>query len=128
MIDSVCFGFLLVLVVPLPFIFCFQLYAKTVTLGKTHWPETNRVMLRNRRIGCSMSGIAQFIAKFGMHLCDWKVMRHSRVRVKHWLLSHFMFALNLLLASSARFFSLSCVRSLRILFVCRLPHVSVCLL
>jgi len=38
------------------------LYAKTVTLGQTHWPETNRVMLRNRRIGCSMSGIAQFIA------------------------------------------------------------------
>tara|TARA_B100000686_G_scaffold26069_1_gene25369 strand:+ start:5348 stop:7378 length:2031 start_codon:yes stop_codon:yes gene_type:complete len=38
------------------------LYAKTVTLGNTHWPETNRVMLRNRRIGCSMSGIAQFIA------------------------------------------------------------------
>ena len=38
------------------------LYAKTVTLGKTHWPETNRVMLRNRRIGCSVSGIAQFIS------------------------------------------------------------------
>ena len=43
------------------------LYAKTVTLGKTHWAETNRVMLRNRRIGCSMSGIAQFIAKHGIH-------------------------------------------------------------
>jgi adenosylcobalamin-dependent ribonucleoside-triphosphate reductase len=42
------------------------LYAKTVTLGKTHWPETNRVMLRNRRIGCSMSGIAQFIAQKGV--------------------------------------------------------------
>ena len=41
------------------------LYAKTVTLGKTHWPETNRVMLRNRRIGCSVSGIAQFISKPG---------------------------------------------------------------
>jgi adenosylcobalamin-dependent ribonucleoside-triphosphate reductase len=41
------------------------LYAKTVTLCKTHWPETNRVMLRNRRIGCSMSGIAQFISKRG---------------------------------------------------------------
>lgn len=39
------------------------LYAKTVTLGKTHWAETNRVMLRNRRIGCSMSGIAQFVNK-----------------------------------------------------------------
>ena len=42
------------------------LYAKTVTLGKTHWPETNKVMLRNRRIGCSMSGIAQFIANRGI--------------------------------------------------------------
>jgi len=41
------------------------LYAKTVTLGKTHWPDTNRVMLRNRRIGCSMSGIAQFLANRG---------------------------------------------------------------
>jgi len=43
------------------------LYAKTVTLGETHWPETNRVMLRNRRIGCSMSGIVQFVAERGIH-------------------------------------------------------------
>jgi len=43
------------------------LYAKTVTLGKTHWSETNRVMLRNRRIGCSVSGIAQFISSRGIH-------------------------------------------------------------
>jgi adenosylcobalamin-dependent ribonucleoside-triphosphate reductase len=42
------------------------LYAKTVTLGKTHWSDTNRVMLRNRRIGCSVSGIAQFITKHGL--------------------------------------------------------------
>lgn len=42
------------------------LYAKTVTLGKTHWTETNRVMLRNRRIGTSMSGIVQSIEKHGM--------------------------------------------------------------
>jgi ribonucleoside-triphosphate reductase len=48
------------------------LYAKTVTLGQTHWPNTNRVMLRNRRIGCSMSGIAQFISKKGLHeLKSW---------------------------------------------------------
>lgn len=48
------------------------LYAKTVTLGKTHWKETNRVMLRNRRIGCSMSGIAQFITYKGLHILkDW---------------------------------------------------------
>jgi len=43
------------------------LYAKTVTLGKTHWAESNRVMLRNRRIGCSMSGIAQIIEKRGIN-------------------------------------------------------------
>jgi ribonucleoside-triphosphate reductase (thioredoxin) len=43
------------------------LYAKTVTLGGTQWPETNRVMLRNRRIGCSMSGIAQFLTHRGIN-------------------------------------------------------------
>jgi len=48
------------------------LYAKTVTLGQTHWPETNRVMLRNRRIGCSMSGITQFISNHGIEtLREW---------------------------------------------------------
>lgn len=34
------------------------LYAKVVTLGLPHWEETAEVMARNRRIGCSMSGIA----------------------------------------------------------------------
>ena len=48
------------------------LYAKTVTLGKTHWPETNRVLLRNRRIGTSVSGIAQFVQENGLHVFrDW---------------------------------------------------------
>jgi len=48
------------------------LYAKTVTLGKTHWSETNRVMLRNRRIGCSVSGVAQFITNRGLEeLRNW---------------------------------------------------------
>ena len=42
------------------------LYAKTVTLGMTHWKETNEVIARNRRIGTSMSGIVQFIGKFGL--------------------------------------------------------------
>lgn len=43
------------------------LYAKIVTLGLTHWPETNEVMHRNRRIGLSMTGIAQFLNKFNYH-------------------------------------------------------------
>ena len=48
------------------------LYAKIVTLGKTHWPETNNVMSRNRRIGLSMTGIAQFLNKFGLNeLKEW---------------------------------------------------------
>lgn len=42
------------------------LYAKTVTLGKTPWAKTNRVLLRNRRIGLSQSGIQQAIAKLGI--------------------------------------------------------------
>ena len=37
------------------------LYAKTVTLIPTHFPQTNAVMQRNRRIGTSMSGLAQFV-------------------------------------------------------------------
>jgi len=43
------------------------LYAKTVTLLPTHNEVTNAVMLRNRRIGTSMSGITQSISKHGWH-------------------------------------------------------------
>ena len=42
------------------------LYAKTVTLLPTHWPETNAIMQRNRRIGLSMTGVAQFAEERGM--------------------------------------------------------------
>lgn len=41
------------------------LYSKAVTLLPTHWPETNAVQLRNRRIGASLSGVAQFISAQG---------------------------------------------------------------
>lgn len=37
------------------------LYGKAVTLLPTSWPETNEVMARNRRIGCSMTGLAEFV-------------------------------------------------------------------
>jgi len=48
------------------------MYAKTVSLGETHWPETNRALLRNRRIGCSVSGVAQFVAEKGLgELKEW---------------------------------------------------------
>lgn len=41
------------------------LYAKTVTLVPTHDPRANAVMMRNRRIGCSLSGIAQAMTRLG---------------------------------------------------------------
>ena len=43
------------------------LYSKTVTLVPCHNPRTNAVMMRNRRIGCSMSGIQQAKQKLGRH-------------------------------------------------------------
>lgn len=50
------------------------LYAKTVTLIPTHNPKTNQVMGRNRRIGCSQSGIQQAKEKLGrreyLRWCD----------------------------------------------------------
>lgn len=48
------------------------LYAKLVTLGLPHWEDSLEVMARNRRIGCSMSGIAQFVSQRGVHsLVEW---------------------------------------------------------
>jgi len=41
------------------------LYAKVVTLGMTEWDRTNDVIRVNRRIGCSMTGITQFLASRG---------------------------------------------------------------
>jgi ribonucleoside-triphosphate reductase len=48
------------------------LYAKTVTLLPTHWEETNAIMQRNRRIGTSISGVADFADTNGMPvLREW---------------------------------------------------------
>jgi len=48
------------------------LYSKTVTLLDTHWPETNRVMLRNRRVGTSVSGVTQFLTNNSLSILkDW---------------------------------------------------------
>jgi len=67
------------------------LFAKAVTLLPLHWPEANQVMLRNRRIGCSVSGIAQFITARGLHeLRGWleggyRVLRAHDGRLSEWL-------------------------------------------
>lgn len=50
------------------------LYAKTVTLVPTHFPQTNAVMTKNRRIGLSQSGIMRAFSKHGrremLRWCD----------------------------------------------------------
>lgn len=38
------------------------MYAKTITLGMTQWEKTNTIIMRNRRIGTSITGITNFIA------------------------------------------------------------------
>ena len=67
------------------------LYAKTVTMVPTHNERTNAVMLRNRRIGCSQSGIQDNISKIGLrkHLewCDkgYKYIRELDEIYSNWL-------------------------------------------
>lgn len=67
------------------------LYAKTVTLLPTHWEETNAIMQRNRRIGTSMSGVANFADMHGLPvLRDWMdtgyaTVKHYDVIYSEWL-------------------------------------------
>lgn len=57
------------------------LYAKAVTLLATHWPETNAVMQRNRRIGASMSGMADFVeTRDWNELGRWQDAGYAEVR------------------------------------------------
>lgn len=68
------------------------LFAKSVTLVPTHCEKTNEIMLQNRRIGCSQSGIQQAIKKFGIQpylseFCDkgYKVIDHWDHIYSRWL-------------------------------------------
>lgn len=57
------------------------LYGKTVTLLPTHWADTNAIMQRNRRIGTSMSGIANFADNRGMtELRTWMDEGYATVK------------------------------------------------
>lgn len=57
------------------------LYGKTVTLLPTHWDETNAVMQRNRRIGTSVSGLADFSDEQGLlTLREWLNDGYGEIR------------------------------------------------
>lgn len=53
------------------------LYASTVSLLPTHRPETNAVIARNRRIGVSISGIAQWAS--GEVPVEWGDMNYTKM-------------------------------------------------
>ncbi|MCA5893452.1 ribonucleoside-triphosphate reductase, adenosylcobalamin-dependent [Isoptericola sp. NEAU-Y5] len=57
------------------------LYGKAVTLLPTHWERTNAVMQRNRRVGTSMSGIADFVDTHGTEVMrEWMDEGYGVVR------------------------------------------------
>ena len=67
------------------------LYAKTVTLIPTHWQETNAIMQRNRRIGTSISGVANFADNNGWSVLrtwmdeGYKVIKNYDINYSEWL-------------------------------------------
>jgi adenosylcobalamin-dependent ribonucleoside-triphosphate reductase len=57
------------------------LYGKTVTLMPTHWPVTNGIMQRNRRIGTSLTGIAAFADENGLPTTrEWMDEGYTTIR------------------------------------------------
>jgi hypothetical protein len=60
------------------------LYAKTVTLLPTHNARTNQVMLRNRRIGLSQSGIVQAFSIFGRRKVLTEFCDAGYQEIKRW--------------------------------------------
>jgi ribonucleotide reductase alpha subunit len=67
------------------------LYSKTLTLVPTHNEKTNSVMLRNRRIGTSLTGISQAITKHGrrtfFNWCDsgYSYLKKLDSKYSNWL-------------------------------------------
>ncbi|MFX1257257.1 MAG: ATP cone domain-containing protein [Promethearchaeota archaeon] len=67
------------------------LYAKSVTLVNTHWKETNAVMLKNRRMGVSQTGIIEAFIKHGrrkiLEWCDkgYEYLRKLDEKYSDWL-------------------------------------------
>jgi len=67
------------------------LYSKSVTLVNTHWKETNAVMLKNRRMGISQTGIIEAFVKHGrrtmLEWCDkaYNYLKKLDAKYSDWL-------------------------------------------
>ena len=58
-----------------------MLFCKSLTLVRTHWPESDAVTARNRRMGVSVSGVAQFLTKHGeTELVHWLEAGYNEVQ------------------------------------------------
>lgn len=70
--------------------YCY-LYTKTVTLVPTHNQDTNAVMLRNRRIGVSLTGVVQAMGRHGtrqfFNWCEagYETLRQRDNQYSRWL-------------------------------------------
>lgn len=68
------------------------LYGKIVTLAEVQWEPFKEVMARNRRIGCSISGLAQFVESFEPSVDAYSIMteymdetyKHIKAKDKKW--------------------------------------------
>ena len=54
-------------------------YASTVSLLPTHRPETNAILAKNRRIGVSISGIAQWESNQTLVESEWGTMNYAKM-------------------------------------------------
>jgi len=54
-------------------------YASTVSLLPTHRPETNAIIAKNRRIGVSISGIAQWATNQSLVESEWGEMNYTKM-------------------------------------------------
>ena len=67
------------------------LYGKTITLTTSSCAQTNREMLKNRRVGVSLSGIQQFLSKHTLEefriWCDegYKTLRYYDDVYSEWM-------------------------------------------
>lgn len=76
-------------------------YAKIVTTAPPQWPVTNEVMKRNRRIGLSISGVAQFIGKHGDdELHRWCDKGYNKIkRYDKWLSEYYKIPMSIKITS-----------------------------
>ena len=54
-------------------------YASTVSILPTHRPETNAIIAKNRRIGISISGIAQWESNQSLVESEWGEMNYTKM-------------------------------------------------